>query len=187
MKLLDGIKQSLIITGLLCPVFANAQQNYGTKTGKISFFSSTPVEDIKAASNKATAVFVSKTNDLAFQVAIKSFQFEKGLMQEHFNENYMESDKFPLAKFKGKLNQNIDLSKNGEYDVTASGTLSVHGVDKPRTINGKIRVTDGKVQLLSSFNIACVDHNIKIPTIVVAKVAEVIAVKIDAILTPLTK
>ena len=186
MKSRNGIKKTIAIAVLLCPFFVNAQ-NYSTKTGKISFFSSTPIEDIKAASTKATAVFVSKSKDLAFQVPIKSFQFEKGLMQEHFNENYMESDKYPVAKFKGKINQDIDFSKNGEYSVTATGTLSVHGVDKPRTINGKIRVDDGKVQLLAGFNVACVDHNIKIPTLVVTKVAEVIAVKVDATLTPLTK
>jgi len=187
MNYLKSIKQSFLLAALFCPFFLQAQSNYSTRNGKISFFSSTPLEDIKAASNNGTAVLLSKTKDIAFQVPIKSFQFEKGLMQEHFNENYMESDKYPVAKFKGKLNQDIDLSKNGEYDVTSTGTLSLHGVDKPRTISGKLKVSDGKVQLISNFNVACVDHNIKIPTIVIAKVAEIIAVKVDAVLTPLTK
>lgn len=169
---------------LLVSHFA-AAQNFSTKTGKISFFSSTPLEDIKAASEKLMAIVVSKNGQMAFQVPIRSFTFAKGLMQEHFNENYMESDKYPYAKFKGTLNPKIDLTKDGEYAVTADGTLSVHGVDKRRVIPGKIQVKDGKIRILSNFDVACVDHQIKIPTLVIKKVAEVINVNVDATLNPL--
>lgn len=187
MESLKNTKKLFLLVALLCPLLLKAQVNYSTNNGKINFFSSTPIEDIKAASGKASAVLISKSGDIAFQVPIKSFQFEKGLMQEHFNENYMESDKYPLAKFKGKINQNIDFSKNGEYDVTATGILSMHGVDKQRTINGKLKVMDGKVQILSNFNVACADHNIKIPRLVLAKIAEVINVNVDATLNSITK
>ncbi|WP_207533832.1 YceI family protein [Desertivirga arenae] len=187
MEQLKNIKRAALLFSLLFPSLLKAQVNYSTSNAKIKFFSSTPIEDIKAVSNKGAAVLISKTGEIAFQVAVKSFQFEKGLMQEHFNENYLESDKFPMARFKGKINQDLDFSRDGEYNVSASGNLSMHGVDKQRTINGKLRVKDGKVQLLSNFNVACADHNIKIPKLVMTKIAEVIAVDIDATLNQVTK
>jgi polyisoprenoid-binding protein YceI len=104
----------------------------------VSIFSSTPVEDIKAASTAGTAVLVTQTQELAIQVPIKSLEFDKKMMQEHFNENYMESEKYPLAKFKGTIEPKIDWKKDGEYPVLAKGVLTVHGVDKPRTIAGRI-------------------------------------------------
>jgi hypothetical protein len=177
----------LLVIILLLPILTYSQENLSSKTAKVRLFSSTPIEDIKAASDKGTAILVPKSQIIAFQVPIKSFQFDKGLMQDHFNENYLESDKYPFAKFKGKINQDINFAKSGEYNITATGTLLIHGVEKPRTISGRIRISDSSVQLLSSFDVACVDHNIKIPTVVVTKVAEVINVKVDANLTPLTK
>ncbi|MBC8053881.1 MAG: YceI family protein [Sphingobacteriaceae bacterium] len=170
-----------VLTALYLPSYG---QNLTTKTAKVRFFSSTPIEDIKAASEKGVAVLLTKTGEIAFQVPIKSFEFSKGLMQEHFNENYMESDKYPYAKFNGKVNQPIDLSKDGEHNVTATGTLLIHGVAKQRTIPGKLKVANGKIQLSSSFDVACVDHKIKIPRLVMTKIAEVIKVSIDATLNP---
>lgn len=180
MKFQDNIKHLLILLMMIPPVLAQAQVSLSTKNAKVSIFSSTPLEDIKASSKKGTAVFVPVSRDIAFLVPIKSFEFDKGLMQEHFNENYMESDKYPVAKFKGKLNQEIDYTRNGEHNVTVTGTLLVHGVEKPRTINGKIRVSDGQVQLLSAFDVVCADHNITIPKLVFTKVAQVIRVNVDA-------
>ena len=162
-----------------------AQQNFVTKSGKIGFFSSTPIEDIKAESDKLAGVLSPKTNTVAFQVPIKSFVFAKGLMQEHFNENYMESDKYPFAKFSGTIRESVDLSKNGDYPVTASGVLTIHGVPQKRVIPGKIYVRNGTVRLVSDFDVACKDHNITIPTLIITKIAEVINVKVDAVLNPL--
>jgi len=172
-----------LLTLLLVPMLLSAQSNFSTKTAKVSFFSSTPVEDIKAASGKGVAVLMSRSRDVAFQIPIKSFEFDKGLMQEHFNENYMESDKYPYARFKGRINQDIDFTKDGEYNVTVTGPLLIHGVEKTRTINGKLKISGGTLNIVSAFNVACADHNIKIPTLIVTKVAEVINVKIDANLT----
>ncbi|MFD2161240.1 YceI family protein [Paradesertivirga mongoliensis] len=171
----------VIVAGLNMPALA---QNFTSKNARVRFFSSTPIEDIKAASDNGVAVLIGKTASIAFQVAIKSFEFSKGLMQEHFNENYMESDKYPYAKFNGKINQSIDFSKEGEYNVTATGILLIHGVPKQRTIPGKIRITNGTVQLIAGFDVACADHNIKIPKLVMTKIAEVIKVNIDATLKP---
>lgn len=170
-----------IILGSLLLLFqlSAAAQNYMAKNVKVGLFSSTPVEDIRAVNVKAVAVLVGKTREIVVQVPIKDFEFDRKLMQEHFNENYMESDKYPLAKFKGIIDQQIDFSKDGVYDVKVAGTLTVHGVDQPRSISGKVIVSGGSVQILTDFKVACADHRIKIPTLIITKVAEVIYIKLD--------
>ena len=160
-------------------------QNYIGKNVKVAIFSSTPVEDIRAASMSGGAVLISKTREIVVQVPVKSLAFDRKLMQEHFNENYMESDKYPLAKFKGMIDQAVDFAKDGTYNVTVNGVLSVHGVDKQRSISGKVIVRDGALQIFTEFKVACADHKIKIPTLIITKVAEVINVKIDGKLNPI--
>lgn len=159
-------------------------QSYVGRNIKTAIFSSTPVEDIRAVSRSGTAAIVGRTKEIVVQVPIKSLEFDRKLMQEHFNENYMESDKYPQAKFKGKIDQNIDFSKDGHYNVSVTGVLSVHGVDKTRTIPGKLSIQDGIVQIFTEFKVACADHKIKIPTLIITKVAEVIDVKVDGKLNP---
>ena len=107
---------SVIILSLVTSVNA---QKFMTKNGFISFYGHTPMEDIKADNNQVASVLDISTGDLVFQVLIKSFHFDRALMEEHFNENYMESDKFPKASFKGKITnlQSVNFSKNGTYDV----------------------------------------------------------------------
>ncbi|WP_423146823.1 YceI family protein [Rubrolithibacter danxiaensis] len=172
---------------LLFVTTAGFSQTYTSKNVKVNLFSSTPIEDIKASSNRGSGVIISQNGQFAFQVPIKSFQFAKGLMQEHFNENYLESDKYPYAQFKGTIQQLPDLSKDGDYTVNAKGTLTVHGVSKERIIPAKVTVRNGLVKVLSDFKVACVDHNIKIPTLVITKVAEVIAVNVEATMNSLSK
>lgn len=159
-------------------------QNYMAKNVKVRLFSSTPVEDIRAVNVKGAAVLVGKTREIAVQVPIKDFEFDRKLMQEHFNENYMESDKYPLAKFKGTIEQPIDFSKDGVYEVKVTGILTVHGVDQPRSISGKVVVGGGMVQIFTDFKVACADHRIKIPTLIITKVAEIINIKLDGQLSP---
>jgi polyisoprenoid-binding protein YceI len=157
-------------------------QFYTTTTGKVSFYSKTPVEDIKAENNMVMAILKAETNELAIAITNTSFNFENKLMQEHFNEKYMESDKFPKSSFKGKINETIDYTKDGEYKVTATGILNIHGVEQNRTISGTLIIKDGKVQLKSNFKVKVADHKITIPTIVTAKIAEEIEVTVDMIL-----
>ncbi|MCX2573305.1 YceI family protein [Pedobacter sandarakinus] len=159
-------------------------QNYISNNVKISFYSSTPIEDIKAASNKTSAVLIAQNGAFAFQVAIKSFEFEKKLMQEHFNENYMESDKFPYATFKGSLSPNINWKEDGEYKSIAKGILTLHGVSKPRSIPTKVTVKNGVISVSADFEVACSDHDIDIPTLVFTKIAKVISVKVNGTLNP---
>lgn len=179
-------KQVLVIlfaAFLLMLCISVSAQSFIASNVKISFFSSTPIEDIKAASSKTSAVLISKTGEFAFQVPIKSFEFEKKLMQEHFNENYMESDKYASAGFKGTIDPNINWLKDGEYNVLAKGILTIHGVSKPRNIPTKIIIKNGAATIASSFDVACVDHGIEIPTLVFTKIAKIISVKVNGILT----
>src|SRR5690606_29851446 len=103
---------------------------YLTRSGKVTFFSSTPLEAIEAFNNEAASVMDAKTGDIVFQVPIRSFKFENALMQEHFNENYLESSKYPKAEFKGKITDinKVNFSKDGTYNVTSKGNLTIHGV-----------------------------------------------------------
>jgi hypothetical protein len=164
-----------------------SQETYVCKNAKISIYSKAPLEDIDAVSTKGTSVLNAGTGDVAFSIPIKSLTFEKSLMQEHFNENYMESDKYPNATFKGKIQEKVDVSKNGVYPVTATGVLEVHGVKQNRTIPGKIIVNSGVVSLATDFNVQCKDHQIEIPQLVFKKIAETIQVKVSATYTSYKK
>src|SRR5436190_22505018 len=151
---------------------ASAQDVYLDTKGQISFYSETPVEDIDATSTQAVDAINIKTKDVFFKVRMETLTFKKALMQEHFNENYMESDKYPFAIFKGKLDQDIDLTKDGTYQVTVTGVLTIHGVDQTRTIPGTIVVKGQSLEINTNFDVKVVDHGIRIPTIVTAHIAE---------------
>ncbi|MCY1535180.1 hypothetical protein D9M68_705730 [compost metagenome] len=183
---MTSIKNSILLLvgliGLAISLPSSAQTYVGKNIG-INIFSSTPIEDIKAASKAGVAVLNSQKQEIVVQVMIKSLEFDKKMMQEHFNENYMESDKYPLAKFKGIIEPKIDWTKDGDYAVTAKGILSVHGVDQQRSINGKINIKNGVLSLSTDFNVACAAHQIKIPSLVFTKIAEVIKVSIQGQLT----
>jgi hypothetical protein len=168
----------LILTVWVITIFPGFAQSdiFSTNSGSITFFSSAPLEDIEAKNNKAISLINTRNNEIAVRVPIKQFQFRNRLMQEHFNENYMESEKYPHATFKGKINETIDFQKPGTYDVSATGTLSIHGVSQKRTLNGKMKVSDSGVTLSTSFDVLLKDHKIKIPSIVFNKIAEKIAV-----------
>jgi polyisoprenoid-binding protein YceI len=178
------MKKSIIVIALLMLGHAAFAQKYMTRTGKVSFFSATSVENIEAFNNEAASVLDSKTGDLAFQVPIKSFKFEKALMQEHFNENYMESDKYPKAEYKGKVTDisKVNFAKDGTYNVSTSGKMTMHGVTKDVTIPGTITVKGGDATLNSKFKVKVADYGIKIPSMVVTKVAKEIEVTVNSIL-----
>lgn len=164
--------------------YGASAQKYITRTGKVSFFSSTPVENIEAVNNEAGAVLDSKTGDLVFQTAIKSFKFEKALMQEHFNENYMESDKYPKADFKGKITDisKVNFAKDGKYDVVSTGKMTIHGVTKDVTIPGTVTVKGNQATLNSKFKVKPQDYKINIPKLVENKIAKEIEVTVNSIL-----
>jgi len=160
---------------------------YACKNASISIYSKAPIEDIEAKSTGGTSVLNAATGDVAFSVPIKSLKFPKSLMQEHFNENYMESDKYPNAVFKGKIAGPLDLTKDGTYNVSATGELDVHGVKQTRTIPGTLTVKGGVVSLSTEFMVKCVDHKITIPTLVFRNIAESIKVQVAATYTQVKK
>lgn len=159
-------------------------QIYSTKEGKVDFFSKTPLEDIDAHCKVAVILLNTKTNDIVVQIQNSSFDFKNKLMQEHFNEKYMESETYPTSTFSGKINETIDYTKEGTYNVTVTGKLTIHGVTQDRTIAGKVIVKGGSIQIISDFKVKVADHKIKIPDMVVTKVAEEITVSVDATLKP---
>lgn len=129
---------------------ASAQKLYSTKTGQISFDASATV-DIKAVNNQVDSKFVDRSGQLVFSVLIKGFKFPNGLMEDHFNENYMESTKFPKADFKGYITNiaAVDLNKDGIYNITTDGVLTIHGVSQKISTPGTLTIEKGKVALKS--------------------------------------
>jgi polyisoprenoid-binding protein YceI len=164
-------------------------QKYFTREGHVSFHSDASLEKIEAHNKTATSVLDAATGKMEFAVLIKAFQFEKALMQEHFNENYMESDKFPKASFKGEIANasKVNFSKDGEYPVKVKGDMTIHGVTKPVEADGFIRVKSGKISAASSFNVAVADYNIEVPSVVRDNIAKEVRVDIDVNFEPFTK
>ncbi len=177
-------KHQIIIFSLilLCSSFAQAQSRYFTKTGKITFFSEAPLEDIEAINKTASAVLDSKTGAIQFSVLMKGFEFKKAMMQEHFNENYVESDKFPKAEFKGTIinNSDINYSISGTYKAKVNGQLTIHGVTKEIETIGNIIVNSDHLKAESVFTVLVADYNIKVPAIVKDNIAKKIKVTVDA-------
>jgi hypothetical protein len=162
-------------------------QIYIAKTCEISFFSASPLEDIMAVNKACKPIINTATNDVQMKIAISAFQFEKPLMQEHFNENYMETEKFPNAIFKGKINEKIDWTKDGEYKVTVTGKLMIHGVEKERTIDGIVKIKGQEITISGNFKVHIADHGIKVPSLYVQNIAEDVDVKLNAVLEPYKK
>ena len=156
-------------------------QKYLTKEGHISFFSEAPLEDIEAHNKSVTSIIDLEKSTLGAVVPIKEFQFEKSLMQEHFNENYLESDKYPKAKLSAKFSSEhpIDASKNEVHNVTINGKMTLHGVTKDFSTKGTLEVKNGQLMAKAKFNIALEDYKIKIPRIVIKNIAEVVEVTVD--------
>jgi len=167
----------LLCLGLV--LTANAQK-YMTRNGYIGFFSSTPIEDIKADNNQVASVIDISTGEIVFQVLIKSFKFAKALMEEHFNENYLESEKFPKSTFKGKITNlaAVDFSKPGQYEVIVEGDLNIHDVTNKVSVTGSIEVIPGGINANSKFNVVPEDYKIKIPAIVRENIAKIIEVTV---------
>lgn len=178
--------KKVFLIAIICLIHfsVNAQNILISKEAAISFFSTTPVEDIEATSTTPNSVIDIKSRNILFKVSNTSFQFKKKLMQEHFNENYMESDKFPVSTFKGKITDNVDLSKDGTYNVTIDGSLDIHGVTKNYQSKATLVVAKGIITAKTTFKVKIADHGIKVPSLVFAKIAEAVDVRISAVYQP---
>ncbi len=174
------------LTYLFLTIISQAQDKFYTKSGKIDFYSKTPLEDIEAKHKFAVCLLDTKTGTLQFSILIKGFEFENEEMQEHFNEDYLESDKYPKAEFKGQIVNNsiINYTKPNTYPVHVVGQLTIHGVTKEVQSAGTIKVDGDALTATSSFIIQVADYNIKIPALVKDKVAKTVKITVDTKLDP---
>lgn len=173
-----------VITLILLNALALAgfsQSLFMTRSGQISFFSKTPVENIEGINNEVTSMLDTGKGDLVFAVLIKSFHFEKALMEEHFNENYMESTKFPKATFQGKITNlsAINLTKDGTYEANIEGDLTIHGIKQHHKAAGTITVVKGKITAVSTFALKLADYKIEIPSLVADKISPTIEIRVN--------
>lgn len=172
----------------LCSLTISAQQKFFTKTGSISFYSNAPLEKIEAHNKQVACILNTQTQELGFKVLIKSFEFKQALMQEHFNENYMESDKFPNANFEGKITSSgVNYTKDGSYPVEVAGKLTIHGVTKDVKSKGTLVVKSGgsNLELSSTFAVLLKDYNIKNDKL--ESISENVEIVVKASLTELKK
>jgi hypothetical protein len=177
----------LILMLALVSISSQAQGKFYTKTGKISFFSTTSLEDIEAINKSVIALLDSKTGDLQFAALTKGFEFKKALMQEHFNgSDYMESNKYPKSQFKGMITNNSDInySLNGTYSAKVKGKLTIHGITKDIETTGDLIVKDGKLTIQSVFQVMIADYKITPPKVQRDNIAKSIRVTVDCTLAP---
>ena len=163
---------------LFCPLIA--KDIYFTRSGTISFYSSAILEDIEAVNTQVTCVLDRETGEVAFRVPIRGFTFKNALMQEHFNENYLESEKYPHASFKGNIDgwDSINLS-NEPREVTLMGMMMIHGVNLEIKEEGEIKKIDGLIRGSAKFNIIVADYEIEIPKIVRDNIAKIVDVTVN--------
>lgn len=155
------------------------------KDAQIKFTSEAPLELIKAQSSKASGAIDCNTKNVAFSIEVDNFDgFNSALQKEHFRENYMETDKFPKATFKGKIIEDIDFTKTGTHNIRAKGVFNIHGVEKEKIIKVKITIKGNAIDIETSFEVPLEDHNIKIPKVVNQKIASVIMVEVKGALKP---
>jgi polyisoprenoid-binding protein YceI len=174
--------KNLFVLALLFASQLAIGQKYFSKTGKIFFKSDSNVEKIEAQNTSASTVIDVATGTMEWAVLIQGFKFEKALMQDHFNENYMESSKYPKAKFKGKIDNpgSINFAKDGVYTINVSGTLEMHGVTKPVTSQGTVTVKNGVITAKSKLSVLIADYNIEVPKLVADNVGKKVEIQIQA-------
>ena len=173
---------AVVVIVLLAWAPIHSQDIYYTREGKVSFFSEAPLENIEAHNNRASSVFNAETCEIEFSVLIKGFMFEKSLMQEHFNENFMESHKFPRAEFKGTIQDcgEIQLDEEGTYPFKVTGDLEIRGISRNIEAEGAFSVGDGAIIGKSGFEVKVADYDIHIPAVVRDNIAREIEITIEA-------
>jgi len=179
---------SLIATMLVLALIGQSQR-YMTKNGYIRFYSETPIETIEAHNRQVNSALDAASGEFVFKVLMRSFEFKKALMQEHFNENYVESEKFPNSTFKGRVTNisEIDFKTPGEYPAEVAGVLTIHGVDQDVRERGTFTVSDGMVKGYCRFILKPSDFRIRIPNTVINNIAEEIEVTVDVALEEFKK
>ncbi len=182
-KLLVLATAIFILTGV------SSAQKYYTKAAKINFdaTSASSPEKIEGVNRTATCVIDASSGAIQFAVLMKGFAFERALMEEHFNENYVESSKFPKAEFKGNITNNtaVSYTKDGSYTVKVKGKLTIHGQTKEVETEGKVIIQSGKISAATDFHVLLADYDISIPGLVADKVSKSAKISVTCSLDPL--
>ncbi len=179
-------KSMLILIGVLACNLAYSQL-YKGKTSTIHFLSKATLEDIEATNKNAVVVLDATSGAVQVQAQIKAFKFASSFMESHFNENYLESPKYPFATFKGKITEKVDFSKPGDYPVTCVGKMDMHGVTQEVSIPGTLKINGTEITLVANFKVKPADYKIKIEGSYTQKIASEIAVDINSVLEPFKK
>ncbi|MAD32079.1 MAG: hypothetical protein CL854_07680 [Cryomorphaceae bacterium] len=169
------MKKLLLTALLISSNFLSAQQ-YLTREARLDFDAGSPLEDIEAFTESGSAVYDANTGKIGVQVLMTSFQFKRALMQEHFNENYVESEKFPKASFKGLYSEG-----------NVSGGLTIHGVTKEIKVPARLNQENGNFVLVTSFDITLADYDVKIPSAVANKISKKASIQVHATLKKISK
>jgi hypothetical protein len=177
------MKYTSLVLLVLLSIVAQAQQRYYAEKSKVIFFSDGVVEDIRAENGKVTSIFDVTRGDIAFLLSVRDFQFEKNLMQVHFNEKYMESEKFPKSSFQGKIS-GFSMQTAGVQQVRAVGKLTIHGVTREIEVKGTAEKVGGQIFVKSKFLVKLEDYGIKVPQIVWQNIAQQVEVTVDFIYRP---
>lgn len=179
------VRNLICCSFIFCSLQLQAQKKFSTEKGEINFVSNAELELIKATSNKLQGIIDPATNQFAFSLAVQSFVgFNSALQREHFNEKYLESEKYPRMSFTGKIIEQVDFTTDGSYEVRAKGDLDVHGQKQTRIIKSRIRITNGVLSIEADFKVPLADHQISIPRIVNQKIATEIEVSVKASMMP---
>ena len=169
----------LIISAISITTYS--QEIYLTHTGRASFISNAPLEIIKAESDEVSGAINLADRTFAFTIDNKTFTgFNSSLQEEHFYENYMEIQDYPVSTFKGKIIEVIDLNSGTEQVVRAKGILDIHGIGQERIIKGTVKISGNKILIKADFTVLLEDHQIKVPRVVYQKIAEAIEVSVTA-------
>lgn len=180
---MNQMMKTTLLALALMGSFSCSAQRWITRNGNIHFFSETPVENIEATNDMASGLLTDEGR-FAFRVPILGFRFEKALMEEHFNENYMESIRYPNGTFEGSIEGWNDSMKDGQWhEVIARGALVIHGIENAREIPSKIKWSSSSWEIQADFPVSTADHEIPVPKMVRNKIAESIDVSVELKLT----
>ena len=177
---------SIFLFSFLMHTVTSQDNLYFTENGSIDFTSDAPLELITAASGQLAGILKLDDRTFSFSIPMSSFEgFNSSLQRTHFNENYLETEKYPKSTFNGKIIEEVDFSQTGEIRVRAKGKMKIHGVELDRIIRCALNISAAKISITSSFTVLLEDHDIKVPSIVQQKIAEEIQVEMEATITPM--
>jgi polyisoprenoid-binding protein YceI len=183
------MKNLLVMVFTVLVALTGFGQKFYTKSGQINFDATSPSspEKIEGINRSGTCVVDTKSGNMQFAALMKGFAFERALMEEHFNENYVESHKYPKAEFKGEIKNSdkVDFTKDGNYTVKIKGKLTMHGESKDVETEAKIIIQNGKIKATADFNVLLSDYKVSIPGLVADKVSKTAKISVSCSLEPL--